>query len=201
MVVIADEHLVDELIAERREKGLDRYDEVWDGDYFMSPLASDRHQQLANRLATVFTTVVEWPGDGHVRQGVNVSDRRDDWMRNYRIPDVAVFLNDTSAVNCESHWFGGPDFAVEIVSPNDRTREKVPFYAAVGTRELLIIERVPWRLELLRLNGAELQSVAMATADDGAVSSDVLPFTFHLKEGSSLTLVVTHSQNGEEWVM
>ena len=33
------------LIRERRECGGDRYDEVWDGVYVMSPLADNEHQQ------------------------------------------------------------------------------------------------------------------------------------------------------------
>ena len=36
------------LIRERRESGGDRYDEVWDGVYVMSPLADNEHQQLAH---------------------------------------------------------------------------------------------------------------------------------------------------------
>ena len=37
------------LIRDRRESGGDRYDEVWDGVYVMSPLADNEHQQLGIR--------------------------------------------------------------------------------------------------------------------------------------------------------
>jgi len=46
---------------------------------------------------------------------------------------------------------GGPDFAVEILNPGDRTPEKLPFYASVNVRELLVVDRDPWSLELFRL--------------------------------------------------
>ena len=39
------------LIRELRECGGDRYDEVWDGVYVMSPLADNEHQQLGFALA------------------------------------------------------------------------------------------------------------------------------------------------------
>jgi Uma2 family endonuclease len=51
---------------------------------------------------------------------------------------------------------GGPDFLVEIQSPGDDTKEKVPFYGQIGFRELLIIHRDKRTLRLLRLEGEEL---------------------------------------------
>ena len=39
------------LLRDRRECGGDRYDEVWDGVYVMSPLADNEHQQLGFDLA------------------------------------------------------------------------------------------------------------------------------------------------------
>ena len=93
---------------------------------------------------------------GKVMAGVNVSDREHGWKKNYRCPDVVVFLNHTKAVDCDTFWFGGPDFAVEIASPGDRSREKLEFYAKVGTRELLLVDRKPWSLELYRLDGEKL---------------------------------------------
>ena len=81
--------------------------------------------------------------------GVNISDR-DDWQQNYRIPDIAVYLSGNPAQDRRTHYFGGPDLAVEIVSPNDRTDEKLDFYATVGTRELIVIDEGYDRFELHR---------------------------------------------------
>lgn len=39
------------IVAERRVKDLDRYDEVWDGAYVKAPLANNEHQELATVLA------------------------------------------------------------------------------------------------------------------------------------------------------
>ena len=134
--LITDPDLEQRLQAERRALGADRYDEVWEGTYMMARMPNDEHQQLVNRFAAIFQDAIDWPGLGHVRPGVNVSDRIDDWQNNYRVPDVAVFLNGGHAENRGAFWYGGPDFAVEVISPDDRTLEKLPFYEMVRVREL-----------------------------------------------------------------
>jgi Uma2 family endonuclease len=180
-ILVNDRDLEKRLKAERKATGADRYDEVWEGVYRIMPLAGDEHQYIVTGLSTVFTVTIQWPGLGQVRSGVNVSDRSKNWKYNYRIPDVAVFLKGTKARNCETHWVGGPDFAVEIASPGDDTREKLPFYGAVGTRELLLIDRDPWALELHRLHEGQLvrQGTSQEATGEWLVST-VLPLRFRL---------------------
>ncbi|MEX0716094.1 MAG: Uma2 family endonuclease [Planctomycetaceae bacterium] len=201
--LVIDRDIERELIAERRRTGADRYDEVWDGVYVMSPMADNEHQELVNGLSTVMTVVVAWPGRGKVFPGVNISDRDSDWKKNYRCPDVVVFLNDTKAVNRGSHWYGGPDLAVEIVSPSDRSRKKLVFYAKIGTRELLIVDRHPWALELYRLDDGELKLVATSTVDDGAVlRSDVVPLSFRLVAGDERPRIeIAHVAGDGHWMV
>ena len=67
-----------------------------------------------------------------------------------------MFSSNTAAKNHGAFWLGGPDFAIEIVSPDDQTREKLDFYAKVATRELPVVDRFPWQLELYRLQGSTL---------------------------------------------
>jgi Uma2 family endonuclease len=113
--------------------------------------------------------------------GVNVSDRKDDWERNYRCPDVAVVLPDSRAVAYEAFYFGGPDFIVEIASDYDRSRDKFDFYAGVGVREFLLVDRKPWQLELYALRGKKLLLAGQGNVADGNVlASQVLPLNFRL---------------------
>src|SRR5207249_2384332 len=100
-----------------------------------------------------------------VYAGVNVSDREVKWRKSFRCPDVAVFFPGNPAQDRKTHWFGGPDFAIEIISPYDRSRRKLPFYAKVGVRELLLVDRRPWALELYRLEANALQPVGRSTPD------------------------------------
>ena len=180
-ILINDEVFAMEVLQSRRARGGDRYDEVWDGVYVMSPIANNEHQSLATELATAISTIINWRGRGRTIAGANVSDSRDNWTHNYRIPDVLVFLNDTSAVDCGTHWFGGPDFAIEIVSPSDRTLEKLSFYGKIGTRELLVIDRHPWQLSLYRLINGQLALVACSGSQQSAViTSEVIPLRLEL---------------------
>jgi Uma2 family endonuclease len=186
------------LKRERRLSGADRFDEVWNGVYVMAPIANNDHQYLALQLCLAIAGVVKMPDEGLVFAGVNVSDREDDWTKNYRCPDVAVFLKGNPAQDRDTHWFGGPDFAVEILSPGDRSRKKLSFYASVGVRELLILDRKPWRLELYRLKNEALRRVAACTPDKSiSLNSEVLPLRFALARGKKRPeLMVTSTADG-----
>jgi len=181
-LMVNDPQLVSELIAERQARQLDRNDEVWEGVYMMSPLANNEHRSLATQLSAAIVTMVDWSNLGRTLTRANVSDRRDDWTGNYRIPDVLVFKAQTSAEDCGTHWFGGPELAVEIVSPGDRTLEKLDFYARVGTQELLVIDRDPWQLTLYRVNlDRKMVPVAVSRFEMPArVDLGVFPLSFRL---------------------
>lgn len=201
--LIVDQDLERRLQAQRVESGADRFDEVWDGIYVMNPMPNDQHQQLVNRFAAIFQDVIDWPEIGDVRPGVNVSSSVDNWRENYRVPDVAVFLKDGAAQNHGDFWHGGPDFAVEIVSVGDRTRDKLPFYGSVGVRELLLIDCDPWRVELLRIDAGELRPAANSTPDNKLVLvSDVVPFTFQMQPGAPRPrIAVAHAGSDRRWLV
>jgi hypothetical protein len=104
-MMINDQAVIEELLAQRRASGSDLRDEVWDGVYITSPMADNEHQGLINELATALTTVIDWQGLGRTSPSANVSDHRESWTENYRVPDVLVFLNTTTAEDCGTHWF------------------------------------------------------------------------------------------------
>lgn len=199
--LVCDEIIEERLLAERAASGADRYDEVWEGIYMMAPMPNDEHQQIVNRLAAVFQEVIDWPELGHVRPGINVSDRKEDWRQNYRVPDVAVFLESGMAENCDAFWFGGPDFAVEVISPGDQTREKIDFYSKVHVRELLLIDRQPWELQLLRLQGGRLVTVAAGKVEGVAIASEVLPFQFSLHTAPKRPSIQVVHPSGKSWTV
>jgi Uma2 family endonuclease len=179
--LILDPHVEEDLLEKRRAWGGDRYDEVWDGVYIMSPLPNVEHQELVINLGTAFRNAFANQPEVRVFPGVNVSDREEDWEKNYRCPDVAVVLPGSRALDRGTFLFGGPDFCVEIISEYDRTREKFDFYARAGVRELLLIDRNPWRLELYRLAGAKFKPDGVIVPDGKQVlASEVLPLSFSL---------------------
>ena len=201
--VVLDRGLAEQLREERAAARSDRWDEVWEGTYMMVPLPNIEHQDFVIRLAAIFRDTLGWDSDDIVLPGANVSDRQKDWEHNYRCPDVVVYRAGTHAKNCGTHWYGGPDLAVEVVSEDDRTRDKIPFYSKVGTRELLVIDRDPWSLELLRLSAKKLRSVGVSSGKRGRIlQSRVLPLSFRLVSGQRRpTIEVVRSTDGKTWTV
>lgn len=200
--LIRDRDIERRMIARRRRLGLDKFDEVWNGVYVMAPLANDEHQDVVGGLDALFREVIQSRKLGVTRPGVNVSDRRVGWKKNFRCPDVAVFLKDTNAVNCDAHWFGGPDFAVEVVSPGENVTKKLGFYAKVVTRELLILNRTPWKLSLYRLTEGELRlNGDSCVAERTWLASQVLPLSFRLIDGVERPRIESRHPDGQTWIV
>ena len=202
-LMVLDPLLERQLKAQREASGLDRYDEVWEGVYMMAPLANNEHQGIQSRLVAALQVAVGWDTAVRVLAGANVSDREDDWTHNYRIPDVVVVFPGGAARDCGTHWCGGPDFCVEITSPGDRSRDKLEFYAGVGVRELLLIEREPWAIELYRLAAGRLQLAGRSDAGTAeTLASAVVPTSFRLVPGAPRPRIeVTHGDGTQRWLV
>jgi hypothetical protein len=192
---------VRKLKARRETSPSAHRDEMWDGVYVMSPEAGFEHQLFVGGITSVFTTIVGEMGGGYTLPGVNVSDRVVRWKANYRVPDVAVYLPGNPAQILKAHACGGPDFAVEILSPGDLSRRKLDFYAKVGTRELLLLDRRPWALELYRLANGRLNLVGISTPEKGELlASQVLPLSFRLVPGGGRpTLELSRLDGTQTW--
>jgi Uma2 family endonuclease len=198
---IADPDLVERLRAEREAKGDNLRDEVWEGVYFMVPIADLAHQRLAVRFAVALENAFGPNNQNQTYAGVNVSDRKEGWKQNFRIPDLAVVLPGSRARDCGTHLCGGPDFVVEILSAGDRALEKLPFYAGIGVRELLIIDRDPWEIELYRLEGKQLVFQGRSSLGQPTLlESSVLPLSFRLVTGEPQPIIeVCHSDGVRCW--
>ncbi|HVE87525.1 MAG TPA: Uma2 family endonuclease, partial [Myxococcales bacterium] len=75
-----------ELLEDRRRKGLDRFDEVWEGVLHMVPPPSRWHQELEGELLVVLGPLARRRGLGCVHDaGLFRSDQ------DYREPDLMVY--------------------------------------------------------------------------------------------------------------
>lgn len=200
-VLILDPVYEQHVRAVREAETPNARDEVWDGVVVMPPLPNVEHQILVTDLALVFAAVVNRAAGDLALAGANVSDREADWQNNYREPDVLVYLAGNPAKNAGTHWVGGPDLAVEVVSPGEDPRQKLPFFAKVNTREVLVVDRDPWAVELYQLRGGQLVLAGRSDAANPAVlASGVLPLTFRLQPGTPRpTILVAHSADGRTW--
>ena len=83
--------------------------------------------------------------------------------------------------------------------PDDRTRDKLDFYAKVGSREVLVVDRDPWTLELYRLSGTELKLTGTSSvAAPTVLTSEVIPLSFCLTEGKDRPEIKVTSKDGED---
>ncbi len=202
-VLITDPELGDELRASREASDGDKWNEVWDGVLVMPSLPNDEHQELQANLLCPLTEKLGFTKLGKVRAGVNITDRHPDWKSNYRGPDVVVYLPDNPAINYGTYWLGGPDFLCEILSPGDVASDKFEFYAKVNTREVMIVDRYPWALDLFRLHEGELIHAGRSDLLTPTIlESHTIPFTFQLQPSESRpTILVTHTATGQTWVV
>jgi Uma2 family endonuclease len=120
-----------ELIERRRRSGLDRLDEVWEGVYHMVPAPSFEHahitQQLAELLGTPARATGLIPAMGEFNLGFSEQD--------FRVPDGGLHRPGASGT-----WLPTAALVVEILSPEDETWQKLPFYAAHSVEEVLIVD-------------------------------------------------------------
>jgi Uma2 family endonuclease len=186
---------------QRSAAGLSERDEVWDGVNVIMPLPNIEHQRIVAFFLKVFERVFGTDQTVTLLPGVNVSDRDEGWEQNFREPDMVMFRPGGATRECETHLCGGPDFLLEVVSPNDQCRDKLPFYASIGTREVLILDRDPWQLELHQLRRGKLRPAGTARPGDGqALASNVVPLTFALVRGRPRPKVrITQTETGQDW--
>ena len=132
------------LIETRRKLGLDRFDEVWDGVLHMVPQPSTSHQSIESDLERALVSIVRSRGDLRVLHNLPVFDPAVAEYRDYRVPDIVVVdPRHLSKRGVE----GDARLVVEILSPDDESREKLPFYAHAGVREVWLVDPMKRAIE------------------------------------------------------
>jgi len=170
--ILAHPSVAEQVIRERAERGMDRFDEVWDGEYRMVAAPNNEHDRIDTDINYFLITLVRKHKLGRVgymnvgRPGRHLSD--------YRIPD-RIFVSKARGAKILDDWgcIGGPELAIEIRSPGADTYEKLPFYGDVGVDELLIVHRDSKKVEHFRAFDRKL--TPMTTAADGWFRFDALP--------------------------
>ena len=144
------------------------------GTTYIMPDVNDKQQDIAAFFLGVFWTAYSEQQGHRVQSTSNISDRIENWEQNFRNPDLAYFSADTDAEDHDTFWFCGPDFfLLEILSPGDMVREELPIYAKIGTKQVLIVDREPWKLELSQLSRGKLKLVGSFGAGDNPLASAV----------------------------
>ena len=166
-----------EVLAERRRLGIDGRDEVWDGVIHMVPPASGPHMDVAFELAVALRTIVQ-------RRELKVLMETGLFQHdaNYRVPDICV----GRPVMLTHRGWEGVELVIEVLSPNDESRDKLPFFAKLGVREVWFVEPGTRAIEVMVLRGGDYHAVPIA---DGVVRSAVLDIELVTVDGPRLRIV------------
>jgi Uma2 family endonuclease len=139
---------LEEFLEQRRRTGADHHDEVWEGVYHMIPGPDLAHALVAQQLAVL----LDAPARAHglvVSTEFNLGAKDD-----YRVPDLGVHRNPQLAV-----WIPTAVIAVEVLSPDDDTWKKLPFYARHEVDELLIVDPADRSVTWLALREGEYRPI------------------------------------------
>jgi Uma2 family endonuclease len=130
------------LLEERRARGADRWDEMWEGELHMVPPPSEQHQALGTKLVRALAPLAEARGlEARYETGLFRPDVEND----YKVPDQ---LYARPEFRSERGFEGRASLVVEILSPNDETYAKLDWYASVGVGEVLVIDPATRGVEL-----------------------------------------------------
>jgi Uma2 family endonuclease len=156
----------------------------------MTPAPSLEHQRILDELIVFLAAHMKTTGRGTLRSGINVFRE----STNYRIPDLTFVAQGRERIfSVDGVRDGGPDAVIEIRSPEDETYDKLPFFAELGIREVIVVDRDTKRPQIFRLAGA--QYVALQPDADGWLGSETMTVKFRVNEGQPPRLRVEDTRD------
>lgn len=169
------------LLHERRRTGCDRLDEVWAGVPHLVPPPSISHQDFEYALEQALRAIAARRGL-RALHNIGLAVPGTGWT-DYRVPDLCVAH---PAELSEHALEGRAELVVEILSPRDESRDKLPFYASRGVREVWLIEPATREVEVFALRSRSYERVL---AIDGAIHAPALAIDLRVVAGPRLQLV------------
>jgi Uma2 family endonuclease len=139
----------EQLLERRCKLGQDLLDEVWEGVYHMNPAPAGRHAQLVQQLAELLGPPARGVGLAPMLSIFNIGEQD-----NFRVPDGGLHRERADRV-----FYATAALVVEVVSPGDKTWDKLGFYAAHNVDELLIVDPAKRTVDWLSLSGGQYEPV------------------------------------------
>jgi len=129
-VVLGRNSEVEAMIARRHSLGQDRFDEVWNGEYHMSPGPTGPHAMVDSELGVLLYPLAKAAGL-YATTAFNLGDGPDE----FRVPDGGYHRAIPAGA-----WIPTAAIVVEILSPDDEAYAKFDFYAAHCVDEIIVAE-------------------------------------------------------------
>ncbi len=140
---------IEAFLERRRRAGADLHDEAWDGVLHVTPAPSGRHARVGAQLIALLGALAADAGLT-VTDAFNLGDSE----ANYRVPDAGLHREFADAI-----WYPTAALIVEVLSPQDETWQKLPFYAAHHVDELLIVNPETRSVDWLALSGGSYEPI------------------------------------------
>ena len=160
------EPVVEAWLDERRARGLDGRDEVWEGVYHVVPHEHGRNGAVAMQLVLVLAEAARaaglLPGGSF-----NLGEPKD-----FRVPDLGYHRGSPDAL-----YFPTAALVVEVLSPDDETFQKFDFYARHGVEELWVVDPLErtvrmWVLRSGAYDQVDVSALLSLSCDDVAAGVD-----------------------------
>ena len=164
-------------LEERRRLGHDTKDELWDGELHMVPPPSSRHARIERDLLFALHPIARRHGLEAFPDATGVFGPGENW----RIPDVTL----VRPHNVSERGLEAAELVVEVLSPHDESRKKMPWYASIGVREAWLVEPNTRIVEVYTLLEGAWHAVA-ATAS--GITSPLLGIRLEVVAGPKLRL-------------
>lgn len=152
----------------------DRRYEVIDGELFVTPAPTTRHQLISQQLEEILAPFIRSNGLGimiHAPYDVVLSEH--DILQ----PDILFVSERRRSIVEEKFVRGAPDLVVEILSPSTASRDreaKAKRYATFGVRELWLVDPEAKTVDVLVNAGEGFERYALFCTADTA-RSPILP--------------------------
>ncbi len=147
--------------------------ELIEGDFYVVPAPSLRHQEVLANLAFALRVFVKKNVLGRVYLApVDVVLSDEDVVQ----PDIVFVSEERREILSEANIVGAPDLVIEILSPSTADRDKnlkLSLYVRAGVREYWIVDPVEETVQVLELGSEGYEVDRTYTA--GKVPSSVLP--------------------------
>ena len=121
---------IDDLLARRRAHGLDTHDEVWNGEYHMSPAAHPDHAFTQSELHGVLRPIAR-RAELVTLAEINVGTPND-----FRVPDLVVARRRP----VDLYVVDDVAIVVEVLSARDEAWQKFDHYADHGVTEIFMVD-------------------------------------------------------------
>lgn len=164
-------------LEERRRLGHDKKDELWDGELHMVPPPSSRHVLLWYELLDALAPIAKRHGLRPVPDSAGLFGPGDNW----RIPDGMLVRPEMISDRGVEH----AELVIEVLSPDDESYAKLPWYAQIQIPEVWIIDPGTRALEVYALV-AGTQRLLRATTS--GVVSPLLGIRLEVVAGPKLRL-------------